>query len=115
MFNSGIARVNLYKKHPESLKAVHLLPAAFTTGVAAMLIAAAASMSWLPVAPVAIYALLIGADSAAANKSLKIGVLGVAAAFVQLGGYGMGFIKAWWTRCMMGRDEFSAFEKTFYK
>ena len=27
--NSGIARINLYKKYPESLKLVHLLPAAF--------------------------------------------------------------------------------------
>ena len=26
--NSGIARINLYKKYPESLKTVHLLPAA---------------------------------------------------------------------------------------
>ena len=32
--NSGIARINLYKKYPESLKPVHLLPAAFTLGVA---------------------------------------------------------------------------------
>ena len=32
--NSGIARINLYKKYPESLKTVHLLPAAFTLGVA---------------------------------------------------------------------------------
>ena len=28
--NSGIARINLYKKYPESLKLVHLLPAVFT-------------------------------------------------------------------------------------
>ena len=31
--NSGIARINLYKKYPESLKLVHLLPAMFTLGV----------------------------------------------------------------------------------
>ena len=35
--NSGIARINLYKKYPESLKTVHLLPAAFTLGVAVLL------------------------------------------------------------------------------
>ena len=34
--NSGIARINLYKKYPESLKTVHLLPAAFTLGVAVL-------------------------------------------------------------------------------
>ena len=36
--NSGIARINLYKKYPESLKLVHLLPAAFTLGVAIFLL-----------------------------------------------------------------------------
>ena len=30
--NSGIARINLYKKYPESLKLVHLLPMVFTVG-----------------------------------------------------------------------------------
>ncbi|MDB8954190.1 glycosyltransferase, partial [Parabacteroides merdae] len=33
VYNSGIARINLYKKYPDSLKLVHLLPAAFTLGV----------------------------------------------------------------------------------
>ena len=30
VYNSGIARINLYKKYPESLKLVHILPAVFT-------------------------------------------------------------------------------------
>ena len=34
VYNSGIARINLYKKYPESLKLVHLLPMVFTVGVA---------------------------------------------------------------------------------
>ena len=33
VYNSGIARINLYKKYPDSLKLVHLLPMAFTVGV----------------------------------------------------------------------------------
>lgn len=36
--NSGIARINLYKKYPESLKLVHLLPAVFTLGVVGILL-----------------------------------------------------------------------------
>ena len=36
--NSGIARINLYKKYPESLKLVHLLPAVFTVGVGILLL-----------------------------------------------------------------------------
>ena len=38
--NSGIARINLYKKYPESLKLVHLLPALFTLGTVLLLICA---------------------------------------------------------------------------
>ena len=36
--NSGIARINLYKKYPSSLKLVHLLPALFTLGMGFLLL-----------------------------------------------------------------------------
>lgn len=121
VYNSGIARINLYKKYPESLKAVHLLPMAFTVGVLTMLALAIAlllvrpSFAWLPLIPPLLYALVILADSSCRNRSVRIGVLSIAAAYTQLMGYGLGFISAWWKRCVCGRDEFSAFEKTFYK
>lgn len=115
VYNSGIARINLHKKHPGSLKAVHLLPTVFTVGVIFLLLAAAITMSWWPIMPLAAYALLVFADSARVNRSLIIGLQSIAAAFVQLTGYGLGFINAWWRQCVMGKDEFQAFEKTFYK
>ena len=100
--NSGIARINLYKKYPESLKLVHLLPAAFT-------------VSCILVFPEILLSLLVFADSSIRNKSLRIGALSVWAALVQLTGYGTGFIGAWFQRCLLGRDEYSAFKKNFYK
>jgi len=121
VFNSGIARINLYKKYPESLKIVHLLPMVFTVGIAALIILSAIlffikpSISWIPVSLIALYAILICIDSTIQNKSLTIGLLSVRAAFTQLMGYGCGFIEAWWKRCICGKDEFSAFNKTFYK
>ncbi len=111
--NSGIARINLYKKYPESLKLVHLLPAVFTLGVVFLLLCSlicAWSLSLL-----LLFALIITIDSTLQNKSLKIGLLSVAASFIQLTGYGTGFLRAWWKRCVCGKDEFSAFEKNFYK
>ena len=121
VYNSGIARINLYKKYPESLKLVHMLPAVFTAGVVSMLLLAATllattpGMAWIPLAPLALYSVLIFADSARENHSAKIGVLSIASAYIQLMGYGFGFLESWWKRCVMGRAEFSAFEKTFYK
>ena len=128
VFNSGIARINLYKKYPESLKLVHLLPMVFTVGVTALVLTSAVGRAlmhyddihrwyWLcagPWLPIMLYCLLIFAGSTAANRSLKVGLLSVPAAFIQLYGYGCGFLTAWWRRCVMGRDEFHAFDKTFY-
>lgn len=111
--NSGIARINLYKKYPESLKIVHLLPAVFTLGVALLLIGTPFCLFSL--LPLILYALLVCIDSACRNHSLRIGVYSIAASFIQLIGYGTGFWRAWWQRCILKRDEFEAFRKNFYK
>ena len=133
VYNSGIARINLYKKYPESLKLVHLLPMVFTVGVLMLLLFVVAGVlmsclssdvvcrTWATILitvgllPLVFYSLLIFADSAMLNHSVKIGLLSIRAAFTQLMGYGFGFIESWWKRCVRGEDEFQAFEKTFYK
>lgn len=111
--NSGIARINLYKKYPESLKLVHLLPALFTVGVVCLLLASLIcgwSLSLL-----LLFGIIIFVDSSIQNKSMTIGLLSIAASFIQLTGYGTGFLIAWWKRCVCGKDEFAAFEHNFYK
>ena len=111
--NSGIARINLYKKYPDSLKLVHLLPAVFTLGVALLLLGTPFCL--FSFTPIILYALLVCMDSTIQNKSLTIGIYSIAAAFIQLIGYGTGFWRAWWQRCVRGKDEFGAFLKNFYK
>lgn len=145
--NSGIARINLYKRYPESLKLVHLLPMVFTVGVVILLLAALIGwvgsvwifqmthhypyapempqllshadgfclLSWVPLVPLLLFSILILVDASVRTHSLGIGIKAVAASFVQLLGYGTGFIRAWWRRIVLGQDEFSAFEKNFYK
>ena len=129
VFNSGIARINLTKRHPGTLKLVHLLPTVFTVGVIGLVLISAVGRllmyycsndQWrwlclLPWVPILLYSLLIFIHSSLQNKSAYVGLLSVPAAFVQLMGYGLGFIKAWWKRCVLGQDEFTAFEKNFYK
>lgn len=112
--NSGIARINLYKKYPDSLKLVHLLPALFTIGVALCLIATL--LTPYALIPLLLYALLVFVDSTIQNKSLIIGLYAIAASYIQLIGYGSGFMRAWWLRCVMGRnEELQAFKKNFYQ
>lgn len=120
VYNSGIARINLHLLHPGSLKLVHLLPAAFTIGVGVLLILGVVLpfvhplFSWIW-SLLGLYVLLIFVDSACRNKSLKIGCLSVVAAFVQLTGYGCGFLSAAWQRLVLKRGEFEAYKKNFYK
>ncbi|NDV57250.1 glycosyltransferase family 2 protein [Bacteroides sp. 519] len=114
VYNSGIARINLYKKYPDTLKLVHLLPALFTSGIFFLFLI---SLFVCPYAAtlILLYALLVAIDASIQNKSVSIGLLAIVAAFVQLTGYGLGFLSAWWKRCVLGRNEFTAFNKNFYK
>ena len=133
VYNSGIARINLEKRHPGTLKLVHLLPTVFTLGVITLLLGALiticlplscvpsvasdlwSSASFLFLSPIILYIGVIFIDSSLKNKSMWVGLLSIPAAFTQLMGYGFGFIESWWKRCIMKQDEFTAFEKNFYK
>ena len=142
VYNSGIARINLEKRHPGTLKLVHLLPTIFTLGVIACILLFALGAALyiegeildanglrptdnmhqgvgfvfcvLALLPLLFYSLVIFIDSSIRNRSLWVGLLSIPAAFVQLMGYGLGFIESWWKRCILKKDEFQAFEKNFY-
>ena len=143
VYNSGIARINLEKRHPGTMKLVHLLPTVFTIGVIGCLLLFALGVAlfiegeWLDanglrptdnmhqgvgfvfcvlaLLPLLFYSLIIFIDSSIRNRNLWVGLLSIPAAFVQLMGYGFGFIESWWKRCILKQDEFTAFEKNFYK
>ena len=143
VFNSGIARINLEKRHPGTMKLVHMLPMVFTVGVLLLSLVAIVALVFaligllsaskpgcnmglvvtyiglvvaaLALSPLLLYAIIICIDSTRKNHSLRVGLLSVPAAFVQLMGYGLGFLKAWWKRIVLRQDEFTAFEKNFYK
>ena len=103
----------MYKKYPDSLKLVDLLPAVFTLGVFFFLVGSL-FCTW-SLLPLGLFSLLIFVDSSIQNKSLKIGFLSIIASFIQLIGYGCGFLDAAWNRLVLKKEEFSAFQKTFYK
>jgi len=91
--HSGEARVVLKNKYPETFKLVHLLPAAFVAGNL-FLVALGIFHHWLWFAPIALYVVMVFIDSLFKNKSLKVALLSVPAAYCQLFGYGLGFLGA---------------------
>ena len=98
----GMSRITLYLLYPDSLKLVHWLPAVFVMGVAAMAVLAAV-VSWMWLLPLAAYLLAVFGCALAMTKSLKIAALSIVASVVQLGGYGCGFLKAFFTKIILRR------------
>jgi glycosyltransferase involved in cell wall biosynthesis len=96
VYNSGYARINLWRKYPEALKPVHALPAVFTIGVAGLLLLSVFSV--LAFIPLILYSVLIFIDSTIRNKSVMVGLKSIPAAFIQLIGYGVGFLESLFTK-----------------
>jgi glycosyltransferase involved in cell wall biosynthesis len=112
IYNSGIARINLFKLHPESLKVVHFFPSAFTVGIGLLVLLSFFNI-WF-ITPIVVYILVLFIDSTIRNSSLEIGLFSVIASFIQLISYGLGFIESFIKRVLLKKVAFTAFLKNFY-
>lgn len=98
----GRARINIYKHFPSELKPVHFFPAFF---VILLVITFLLNLFSFPLAVLAnlffsCYILLLFFHSWSKTSSLKVALLSVAAAFIQLIAYGFGFIQDLWKRVL---------------
>lgn len=98
----GMSRITLKLLYPDSLKIVHLLPAAFVVGSVALILLSIFH-SWLWILPLAAYILAIFITALISTRSLVVALKAVPASIIQLGGYGCGFIKAFFTIIVLGR------------
>ena len=138
--NSGIARIHLETRHPGSTRLVHCLPALFTVLSALVittwvstklflrigfpyalypsalltLVYIIAILSSVGVALLALLALLFFIDAHQKTKDTEVALWAVPACFIQLWGYGSGFVRAWWGKHILHRREFTAFRNNFY-
>lgn len=98
----GMSRITLKLLYPDTLKAVHWLPAIFVLGVVAMLLLAIFANPWWML-PLGIYLLAIFISALVSTHSVIIAAKAVPASLIQLGGYGCGFIKAYFLKIILGR------------
>ncbi|MCF6365959.1 MAG: glycosyltransferase [Bacteroidales bacterium] len=113
VYNSGIARINLYKKYPESLKIVHSFPSVFISCVFLLLIFSFFISPYF-LLPVILHILLIFSDSSIKNSSLKIGAVSIITSYIQFIGYGSGFIFAFIKNVIFKKQISGAFKDNFY-
>ena len=114
VYNSGMARINLFRLHPHSLKVVHFLPMMFLVGYIFLLIGMLLFSSYLGYIlflPIVIFFL----DSLLKNRNLKIAFLSIIAAYIQLVAYGLGFLHAVIVGLIFKRPLHGIFIKNFYK
>ncbi len=114
VFNSGIARINLYTLHKKSLKPAHFFPAVFTLGLLlGILLLMLGYKYWL--LPYVLYAIVVFLDAFRKEKNAGLAGLSVLSSFVMLIGYGLGFMLSFWKRIILRKPVFEAFSQNFYK
>ena len=106
--NSGIARIHLETRHPGSTHLVHLLPALFT------IFSVLALCSGVGIGLLILLGLVFFIDAWLRTRDGEVALLAVPACFIQLWGYGSGFLRAWWRKYVMRGKEFTAFHDNFY-
>lgn len=91
----GKGRVQVGKAHPGEVKITHWFPALFLVGMFSPLIVLPFSLplALAALAGYVLYFLAIFLDAYRVNKSLYVAALSIPAAFIQLTGYGSGFLK----------------------
>lgn len=102
----GMSRITLYLLYPDSLKLVHWLPAVFTLGVI-FILALSVFWHWWIILFLVAYVLALFTTAVISSKSLKIASMAVLTSFIQLIGYGIGFLKAFCWKILLrhGRNE----------
>lgn len=113
VFNSGIARINLEKRHPNTLKLVHLLPTAFVAYLFSVVLLSIINY-WILIGLI-LPGIIFIFDALFRTKEFKTAYLSAAAVYTQFIGYGTGFLKAYWIRIVLKKNEFHSFKKNFYK
>ena len=98
----GMSRITLKLLYPGSLKAVHTLPALFVIGCVVALLLGIFVSPWYLLLPAGYFVLVFFA-ALAVTRSVRVALLSVPAAWIQLFGYGTGFIRAYFTKIILGR------------
>lgn len=108
VFRFGKVRNIISKIYPDTFKIFYVFPTLFVFFVIFSIVG---GLIWYVIAlPLAIYVLLLFFDAWIKNKSLKVAFYAVLTSFIQLFGYGIGFLQPFFKK-----DEYGVIKNGFYK
>lgn len=94
VFNFGRGRVLVGRKYPKEIKLTHWFPSIFVIGVMGVLVMPIISSFLFKVGAtgLALYVIALFIDSLKVNQNLIVALFSIPSAFIQLSGYGLGFL-----------------------
>ena len=97
----GMSRITLQLLYPGSMKLVHWLPALFVIFGIGFVIASFFN-KWFLI-PLLVYFVLLFIAAIVSTHNPKIALLALPASIIQLGGYGTGFLRAYFWKILLGK------------
>ena len=113
VYKFGVVRVVLNKWHPKRNKFVYAFPTLFLLGTLAFFVAGI-TLSGMFLLPLSVFAVMILFEALISTRSLLVSILAIPAAFIQLLGYGYGFLTSWFKLSLLGGDERKVFPRFFF-
>jgi glycosyltransferase involved in cell wall biosynthesis len=101
-YNFGMARVVLSKRNPGTGKLMHTFPSLFLLGILGLIVLSIV-LSPLFLLPLILFATFVLVDSTIRNNSIVVGLNSILASYIQLIGYGAGFLGAFWKRIVLSK------------
>ena len=116
VFNWGVARVNLGKIDSAMLEPIHFIPSVVTLFAlfTVLGLALAPNVSFLIIGFGVAGLLLVSLLGGIKNRSLIVMILLFLIVPIQIFGYGLGFMIAYFKRFILDHDEFTGFQKKYY-
>ena len=114
VYKFGATRIILSKWHKGTFKPIYAIPSLFSLGVLGCMFLCVV-VSSLFVVPVLLFGLLIFLECLILTKKIKVSVLAVPAAFLQMFGYGYGFLEALFHVIILNKNEKKSLPKLFFK
>ncbi len=105
VYRFGYARINITRRHKNTLKLVHLAPTVFLCGLVFCFLSGIFISPMFFALPF-VYAVIIYVDAAMKNSSLAVARWALLTSFIQLSSYGYGFMVGIWEIVIRGKSTF---------